>query len=414
MNNVKDFGAVGDGIRNDTTAIQKAINGGGIVFFPPGTYLSGTLYLKSNGGIELAAGAVLLASPAPHDYNADDFCPQNRSSKVEKVSGAHFIVALEQRNITIQGAGRIDGHARHWINTLSTVPAIRENYECPDWRPSQMLFICECENVTITGVELYDAPYWSLLFLGCENVIASRLRIWTDPLGHNGDGIGIDASRQVVVSDCIIEGSDDCITLRNCSSRLKKKGNCEYVTISNCILSTNEAAIRIGVGDGLIRRAVISNLTVKRASYGICFCSRWGNDTGTTIREISFANIFMEAKRPFNITSDVRKPVTGVAGSISDCSFRHIRALAAHPSLVTALYGAKIHNISFHDVDISYDTEVDEWLWANGENATSTAFYLENAHDVSFERVNIMRPPNWEYGFRAVNCTGINVVSCSI
>ena len=59
MINVKDFGAKGDGITKDTAAIQSAINAGGVVYFPAGVYLSGTLYLKSNGGLYLENGAVL-------------------------------------------------------------------------------------------------------------------------------------------------------------------------------------------------------------------------------------------------------------------------------------------------------------------------------------------------------------------
>ncbi|MBR2720034.1 MAG: hypothetical protein IKB74_01750 [Lentisphaeria bacterium] len=79
MNNVKDFGAAGNGSTKDTCALQRAIDAGGIAYVPPGVYLTGTLYLRSNGGLELAPGAVLLASPDKEDYNADDYCVQNQA-----------------------------------------------------------------------------------------------------------------------------------------------------------------------------------------------------------------------------------------------------------------------------------------------------------------------------------------------
>lgn len=65
----------------DTKAIQSAIDDGGMVYIPKGICKTGTLYLKSNGGLHLAAGAVLIGSHERSDYNADDFCPQNRVFK---------------------------------------------------------------------------------------------------------------------------------------------------------------------------------------------------------------------------------------------------------------------------------------------------------------------------------------------
>ena len=60
--NVKEFGATGNGTTLDTVAIQTAINAGGLVYFPPGVYLSGTLYLRSNGGLELYSVCRLTAA----------------------------------------------------------------------------------------------------------------------------------------------------------------------------------------------------------------------------------------------------------------------------------------------------------------------------------------------------------------
>lgn len=91
MKNVKDYGAVGGGLTNDTAAIQKAINDGGMVYFPAGVYVTGTLYLKSNGGLCLDAGAVIRGSLLRSDYNADDFCRQNEVFTEEFVTGAHLI-----------------------------------------------------------------------------------------------------------------------------------------------------------------------------------------------------------------------------------------------------------------------------------------------------------------------------------
>ena len=124
MRNIKDYGAVGDGATLETAAIQRAVDDGGMVYIPEGTYRTGTIYLRSNGGLHLAPGATLIASHNREDYNTDNFCAQNRVFTSEFVTGAHLITAVEQKNIIIEGHGTIDGEGNLFVGTYEDVLTI--------------------------------------------------------------------------------------------------------------------------------------------------------------------------------------------------------------------------------------------------------------------------------------------------
>ena len=87
MVDVKNFGATGDGLLAETAVIQNALDTGKIVHFPTGVYRTGTLYLRSGGGIHLDPDAIILGSTDPADYNANDFDPRNTFSIKEKAAG---------------------------------------------------------------------------------------------------------------------------------------------------------------------------------------------------------------------------------------------------------------------------------------------------------------------------------------
>src|SRR5260370_40916003 len=113
---VLKYGARGDGKIRDTAALQRAVDectaaGGGVVYLPPGRYLSGTVILKDNVTFHLEAGATLLGSTQLEDYTHQSWPPM-----LGDANGKHLIFAREAKNVTLSGAGRIDGQGpAFWV-----------------------------------------------------------------------------------------------------------------------------------------------------------------------------------------------------------------------------------------------------------------------------------------------------------
>ena len=364
MRNIKDYGAVGDGITLDTTAIQKAIDDGGMVYVPEGIYRTGTLYLKSNGGLHLEAGAMIIASHDSDDYNEWDFCPQNWKSEAEFCNGKHLIVALEQENIFIEGQGTIMGEGSFWINEKMTMAgwpepenidfAINEK----NIRPGQMLFICECNNVKIRGVTLLDSPYWHLFLYGCRDVVVEGLTIKGAGTRWTNDGIDIDACSDVTVSGCVIYVGDDGITLRAAGRNFKNKENiCERVTITNCVVHSHRAnGVRIGVGSGVIRNCTLTCLDIEAPNYaGFEINSRWNNRPDalksiTSIENLICSDMHIRARKAFDIVSVIGDiPVTENC-YIKNIMFKNIMLTQREVSKVYGREDAPVDNVFFGDI----------------------------------------------------------------
>ena len=418
MNNVRDFGAVGNGVTLDTAAIQKALDAGGIVHFPAGTYLTGSIYLRSNGGLDLAPGATLLAVPDKTQYNADDFIPENRVFAKEHVSGAHLIIADRVENIVIRGGGRIDGNRAAVFNTPN--PDFPARFLLPEWRMGQMLFLVNSKNIIIEDVELLNSHYWNCFLHGCDYVKIRGLRIENDTRTHNGDGIDVDCCCFVTISDCIITSSDDCITLRGNEAALGGSRPCEYVTITNCILSTRCNAFRIGVGNGLVRRCTVSNIIIHDTRTAICLVSQYSNaSAGVQIEDIQFSNLRLDCIRPFHIATTPRGVQEEIAKNIERISFSHIRGTASRGSIISGSRPGNVCDIRFNDVIFDYGQSEDiavvppektgygEFIKGN----PPAAFYICNAEKVFFKDTMINFPagdPGWQAGImnRNSSCSG--------
>jgi polygalacturonase len=382
MNNIIDFGAIGDGITLNTKAIQEAINAGGMVYIPAGVFRTGTLQLKSNGGLHLAPGAVLLASEDNADYNDDDFCVQNCVFKEEHVTGGHLITAIEQENIVIEGHGTINGSGDFWMNE-SNVDADGD-FIPNDNRPGQMLFICECKNVRISGINLTNGPYWHLFLHGCEDVFVSDLKICGAHTRWTNDGIDIDCCSRVTVSNCIIDVGDDALTIRAYGAPLKnKEAVCENVTVTNCVLHAHkDYGIRIGVGAGLIRKCTLSNMTIEAPNYsGIGMMSMWSpiSRAATRIEDILMSNINITANSAFEIYTAPDGAVLPNDCFMRNVCFSHIMLEQQKTSRISGIQDVPVENMSFSDV-----TVIKSNLDDNAE-----PFAVSGSKNVTFRDVNI-------------------------
>lgn len=271
----REYGAVGDGVANDAAAIQAAIDdcaaqGGGTVTLEGGTFLSGTLRLRSNVYVDVDATATLLASGNIADYAEDVHHNRYRN---ETALDRCFIYAEECHDFGLVGRGKIVGNAENFPNEGSI------------YRP-MMIRMLRCTNVHVGDLRLYDAAAWTTAFLDSEYVWIRGLDIKNDKR-YNGDGLDFDGCAHVFVSDCFVRGTDDNLCLQASS----KTYPVHDFHITNCEFTGVCAGIRVGLKSiGDIYDIAVSNCTLNCVwREGIKIeCTEGGS-----ITDLSFSNIVM-------------------------------------------------------------------------------------------------------------------------
>ena len=229
--NPRDLGAVADGKTLCTEAIQKAIDqcsatGGGTVYFPPGTYLSGTIFLKSHVTLHLEANATLLGSAKQSDY------PVVKTKTVESRTNVYnirsLIFAEDLDAISIVGRGTLDGNGAAFMD------------QAHDGRRPLILRVINCRDVLVENIQMQNSGFWNQHFLACKRVRMQGVRVWNHTT-YNVDGVDIDGCRDFIVSNCFFDSDDDAVCLKSTLDR-----PCENVLISNCVISSHCNAIKMG------------------------------------------------------------------------------------------------------------------------------------------------------------------------
>lgn len=417
--NVTGYGAKGNGVTDDAKAIQRAIDacsasGGGSVIIPSGkTFMAGPLHLKSNVDLHLQPNSVLLANPDEAVYTESAF-RENRGEGMMWISGKDI------QNISITGQGRIDGNGVAFMGR-----ELSDSYELKpvtdfDPRP-HVLTLVNASNVKINGVTIANSAYWTVHLVGCYDVAISDISLLNNLKIRNGDGIDIDHSRKVRISNCFIESGDDCICLKN-RREFEEYGPCEDVVVTNCIMTSRSCAVKIGSENmDAIRRVLFDNCIITKSNRGIGIQNR---DEGT-VSDVTFSNMTVDCRlfsdvwwgksEPIYVTSYPRargnhkdagwrfpKGATqGACGEVSDIRFIDIYSTSENGIFLGCDEPGKIRNVTLDNIDLTllkpaqYEGGVFDRRPCEGEGfikAPSSGIYTENIENLNINRLNIHRP----------------------
>ena len=368
--NVVEFGAKGDAKTLDTRAISAAIAaaskaGGGIIFFPPGVYVTGTFELRSNITLQIEPGAVIEGSKDLADYGSiaafglGRVYGTNSSGEGNKVG---LIFGRNLENVSIIGPGAIDGSGDAFFNSatphasMDFDPSVtRQGQQSldvlhmtgdgpieqkPEGRPGTMIACFDCRNVTIRDVTFRNAPNWTAHFQRVERAVVSGLHVINNPLIPNNDGFDCFSCRDVHFSDCDIRTGDDDFAIVNSVD----------VTVADCALQSRSSGIRLEAS----QFNMFENLTI-HSNRGIAIYERGFGRTD----HVSFANIQIETQlftghwwgkgEPIYIA--VGKPQAGPgSGEISDVMFTNISGDAESSIVLYGHRNAWLRNIRLDNV----------------------------------------------------------------
>ena len=412
--NILDFGAIGDGKTLNTAFINNAINacasaGGGMVYVPPGVYLSGTVILKSNVTLYLEAGATLLGSTNIADYSASAGPPAEADANQK-----HLVFARDAENVGLAGLGTIDGQGpAYWAPNGRTPPPPEDGWRdtiAHGWkhsrRPSPMVEFYNCKNLRIEDVRIENSPGWTLRPIHCDNVFIRGISIKNPVYGPNTDGIDATCCQNVFISDCLIDTGDDAICLKSENPYGEPLRLSKNITITNCVLSGCCNGLKFGtVTYGGYENIVFSNSVIfnddvplnSRIIAGIVL----EMVDGGWVDGVLISNIRMQRVRtPIFIRRGNRQPrADGTPGTLRSVMIENIHATdSILTSSITGLPGFDVEDVTLSNIRIdSQENGKAKWV---GRKVPETEKVYPEAREFG-------RLPS--YGFYCRHVTGLRL-----
>jgi polygalacturonase len=319
---IKDFGARGDGVHDDSPAIRKALEscrvaGGGTLRVPVGVYRTGPIELCSHLTLILEAGSRIQFTGVFADHPPRKV----RWEGVECTGYMPCIYGWDLENVSIVGPGTLDGGGTSWwqerrrrqkekLSTPQTAfeqefARLNAGYETMGsggggremqfLRPT-LIELLHSRKVTLRDFTARNSPFWNVHLVYGEDLTLDSLHIENPAEAPNGDGLSLDSCRYARVSNCHFDAGDDCLTLKSgIDADGRRVGRpTEHVTIANCTFKRGHGGVVFGSEiAGGIRNVVVTNCIFTGTDRGIRIKARRGR--GGYVRDVRASNLIMEA-----------------------------------------------------------------------------------------------------------------------
>ena len=366
---VTDYGAVGDGVTDCNPAFKKAIAactkaGGGRVVVPKGIFLTnGPIHLDNNVNFHVTKDAKIMFGT-----NFDDYLPHVRVrwEGTECYSYSPLVYAYQKTNIALTGKGSLNGQAENsWsMWPMKLKPRTTTNEELRELNHKDVsvedikiygkpTFFepFECTNVLIEDVTILDYPFWCVHPTFCTNVTIRGLVI--DSHNSNNDGLDPDSCTDVLMEDCWLDQSDDCVAIKagRDNSAWRRGRPCENIVIRN--MPSNFEGIAIGSEmSGGVRNVFVYDCDYE--SGNILYCKS-NLDRGGFIKDIYVKDLNVGKARILRLRNNYH----GYRGGNFPTEFRNINIENVHIKQgddetisCQGVEGALVYDVFIKDVTI--------------------------------------------------------------
>ena len=302
--NVKDFGAVGDGVHPDSSAIQAAVMScpkDGTVYVPAGKYYCTPIFLKSDITFWIDEGAVIYGDTDRNHYPILPGMIRNEYDNEAEISLASWegnpldsfaslITAIECKNLDIIGFGEINGNADKsdwWVDVRKRRAA---------WRP-KLISLCRCKNIRVCGLHIKNSACWAVHPYYSEDLKFIDLEIWNPSNSPNTDGFDPESCKNVTMLGTKISVGDDCIAIKSGKIYMATYHymETENIEIRNCRLERGHGSVTVGseVAGG-VKGVRVSKCVFSETDRGLRIKTRRGRGERSYITDLHFEDLYMD------------------------------------------------------------------------------------------------------------------------